>query len=641
MVGTRVLMRREICLNRDPILERLEEQARREPVNGSASLQVALAGMQGVGKTTVAVELAHRIKHHFDVCLFYRANASTPGSAVTAGQVAEFFLRRLKVPQADIPADDMERFLVLAEVLDGWRVLLVLDDVRDAPQIRPLLDVVPADAVIVTSRNFMPALNGFEPLELDVFDRPGAGRFLRQAVPRRPRLDDDLVHRLHSWSSGLPLALSMAAGRLRQPDFTTAELEILLADHPERDGGDGTRAVESMFETLDVERARQCAALALIPGTHFDPATAAAALEVDQTTARRVLRALRDANLLMAPFDDDQFTFHDTLRRFASASALTLLSENERQGLALRVIEQRWRRLVALDVTIARREPPVPVREWYERTGPAYSGPEAVRSAFDELDRDWRNLLDTAKEALKVPFARVALFFPLALWTFAFQTARHDEIVEALDAVLSVAQDPVLRWYLLRDKAASCRQDEVVDETLRQAIALNHRPGMQSLHDWYGNHLESRGEYHGALRQFELSRAAIPDMDSPEHQERAAVLLDMHSGRVLAKLGRIAEAAPLLSRAQDYFAAKPDETVNRARAGSWLGRISPDWETAFALLSGALSVFLELGMTAEAQTTCEWLADAAASADRRDDAERFRQQARELAARPSRAKPKS
>ncbi|WP_337822246.1 NB-ARC domain-containing protein [Amycolatopsis sp. A1MSW2902] len=630
MTSTRVLPKRLTCVNRTETLERLERQAL-----STEGLLLAIVGPQGVGKTTLGVELAHRVKHDYDVCLHYPVYASMPGRAVTAGRIAEFFLRRLGLPEQEIPADEMERFLVLGELLDDRRVLVVLDDVRDAPQIGPLLEHVPADTVILTSRNRMPSLDSslFETLELGMFDEHSAGLLVREIIRDRPAVDEDLVRRLHRWSGGLPLALSLVAGRLRHPDVTPADLELLLVDPPEKDVA-GARAVESMFETLDVESARDCATLALIPGSHFDPAAAAAALGVDQAAARAVLRTLRDANLLLPP-DDNRFRFHDMIRRFAVDRALALLTGDEREAVIRRVVEHRWRYLVALDKSISDRPAPVPAGAWYSSIDRAFTGPDAARDAFGEFDREWRNLLATADEARKLPRIEISRLFPLGLWFFAFQTARHDEIIDAYDAVLAVAEDPLLRWQLLRDKAASClglRQDALVDECIREAAALNYRPGMQSLYDWYGNALEARGDYAGALLQFERSRAAIGDIDQTQ-QERASALLDMHIGRVLAKQHRAREAEPLLRRAYEFFAGRASESVNQARSGAWLGTVVANPDDARTRLSEALSVFLEFGMVAQAQETCQWLADVAASAGREDEAERYRQQVQDLAAR--------
>lgn len=638
MTSARVLPKRPLCVNRADMLDKLEADGRQSLPDSEGS-RLTVTGPQGVGKTTMTLELAHRIKQHYDVLLYYPVQGSLPQKAVTAGQIAEFFLRRLKVPADDIPANDTERFLVLQEHLDGHCVLLVFDDVRDTAQITPLLEHVAATTVIVTSRNRMPSLKtaGFTPVHLGFFNEHSSGLLLRHFAGDQPEFDDRLVHRLHCWSGGSPLALSLAAARLCDPDFTAADIEVAFAEPPEKDP-DGARAVESMFNILGDDQARQCAILALIPGPHFDAATAAAAMAVDVPAAHKILRALRNANLLLLP-DDGRFGFHDMLHRFATEKAVALLTEDERHTVTGRIVEHRWRRLVALDKSISGRPEPAPARHWYASIEPAFTGPDAVREAFDELDAEWRNLVATVEEARKLARSEIGCLSPLGLWFFAFQTARHDDMIEMCDAVLAVAEDQVLRWHLLRDKAASCLgvgDDRAVDDAIQQAIALDYPPGKQSLHDWYGNAVERRGDCECALTHFALSRAAIKDMDDPIHQQRASALLDMHEGRVLAKLKRAPEATPLLSRAYEYFVPRDTERVNLARTAAWLGKITPTWETASARLLEALSVFLETGMREQAQETCEWLADGAESASRPGDAESYRQQAHELEARRSR-----
>ncbi|TCP48510.1 NB-ARC domain-containing protein [Tamaricihabitans halophyticus] len=617
-------------MDRTELLDRFAGEAQA----GDSSPRLAVTGQQGVGKTTFAIELAHRIKPDFDVCLFYPVDATQAGRMVSAGQVAGHFLRKLKVSADEIPADDVERFLTLAELLDDRRVLLLLDDVQDAAQLAPFVQYVAADAFIVTSRNQMPVLaaSGFRPVELEMFDVHSSGLLVRHIIPESPEVNDELVRRLHRWSGGLPLALSLMAARLSQTEITVDDFEVLLADPPERDSA-GAMAVESMFQELELEQARQCAILALIPGTHFDPVTAAVALGVSESVARQVLRGLRDAHLLLPP-EDDRYGFHDMLRRFALDRALALLSDTERQDIASRVIEHRWLRVVALDKSISNRPVPEPVAQWYAGIEPAFTGQEGVRAAFEEFDREWRNFVAAADEARKLPNSELGSLFPLGLWAYSFQTARHAEIVEILDEALGASVDAIRRWFLLRDKAASChgmRDNAATSEAIRQASQLDFPQGKQSLHDWYGNALEGQGDYEGALGQFELSRAAIPAMADPAQQERAAALLDMHVGRVLAKQDRFTEAGQVLFQAHHYFAAREAESVNRARAGAWLGKITLDYVTAHELLADALAVFMELDMLDLAIEVCTSLAERAESASGHEDAQHYRQLVEELA----------
>ena len=81
------------------------------------------------------------------------------------------FLRDLGMDPARIPADEEERAAHYRSVLTDREVLIVLDDARDAAQVRPLLPGSASCAVLVTTRNRMPDLSGSRYVDLDVLGR--------------------------------------------------------------------------------------------------------------------------------------------------------------------------------------------------------------------------------------------------------------------------------------------------------------------------------------------------------------------------------------------------------------------------------------------------------------------------------------
>ena len=138
---------------------------------GSAVVISAVAGMAGVGKTALAVHWARQVAGRFpDGQLYVNLRGyDQEGAAVTPEEVTGWFLAALGVPAAQIPADGQARCGLYRSVLAGRRVLIVLDNARDAAQVRPLLPGGAGCLAVVTSRSGLAGLataEGAHPLRL-------------------------------------------------------------------------------------------------------------------------------------------------------------------------------------------------------------------------------------------------------------------------------------------------------------------------------------------------------------------------------------------------------------------------------------------------------------------------------------------
>ncbi len=226
----------------------------------SAVMISAVAGSAGIGKTALAVHWGHRVRDTFpDGQLYVDLRGYDCGEPMGAGDVLARFLRSLGVTDQNIPADDDERAARYRSLLDGRRMLIVLDNAVAADQVRPLLPGVPSCVVVVTSRDTLTGLvarHGARRLDLDALPAGDAVRLLRELIGARVDADPVAAARLAARCARLPLALRVAAElAAARPAQSLAHLAGELADEHRRldllgAGGDPRTAPGSVSPTV-------------------------------------------------------------------------------------------------------------------------------------------------------------------------------------------------------------------------------------------------------------------------------------------------------------------------------------------------------------------------------------------------------
>ncbi|MCP2328396.1 DNA-binding SARP family transcriptional activator/DNA-binding XRE family transcriptional regulator [Hamadaea flava] len=286
---------------------------------------VLISGPAGVGKTALALTAAQRLSSRYPDGQLYADLRSGSSEPVAPMDVLGRFLRALGVPARRVGADEAEASALLRSVLADRRMLLVLDNVRDAAAVRTLAPGPGGCDVLVTSRQRLPDLPATTVVDLSTLSvadsielmdaTVGAGR-----MSADPASADELAVACGQW----PLALRIAAGRLAsRPAWTAAELARRLRDANQRltqlSAGDSSVLASFQLSYQDLsEPARQAFRLcALHPGDDFGTAAAAELLGVDPATADDVLGELLDANMLLQ-YTAERFRFHDLLGLYAA-----------------------------------------------------------------------------------------------------------------------------------------------------------------------------------------------------------------------------------------------------------------------------------------------------------------------------------
>ncbi|MFF6887311.1 BTAD domain-containing putative transcriptional regulator [Streptomyces sp. NPDC012421] len=302
--------------------------ARLATAEGSVMAVSALAGIGGVGKTTLAVHVAHEARPHFPDGQLYVDLQGAGARAAAPETVLGSFLRALGTPDSAIPDSLEDRAALYRSTLDGRRVLILLDNARDAAQIRPLLPGTAGCAALVTSRIRMVDLAGAHLVDLDVMSPEEALQlFTRIVGEERVRAEREAALDVVAACGFLPLAIRIAASRLAaRRTWTVSVLAAKLADERRRldELQAGDLAVKATFELgygqLEPAQARAFRLLGLADGPDISLAAAAAVLDLPLWDTEDLLEALVDTSLLESAAPG-RYRYHDLVRLYARACA--------------------------------------------------------------------------------------------------------------------------------------------------------------------------------------------------------------------------------------------------------------------------------------------------------------------------------
>ena len=288
-----------------------------------------ISGMAGVGKSALALHIAHQLRERFpDGQLYINLHGATPGmTPLTAAQALTALLRELGTEPRRIPEPPDEAAALLRSLLAPTRTLLVLDDAANAAQVRPLLPAGAGCSVIVTSRSPLTALDGARRFPLTPLSGEESAELLR-AVSGRSALD--AAHPLVELTGRLPLALRIVAARLAArhaltPDVLAGQLAATQGrlHHLEYDDLSVRRSLAVAHDALAAagrEADRDAALVLRGIGTLDLPAYGAPLLAhlvgIDARRAEAALDRLVDVALLEETVYG-RYAPHDLVRDFA------------------------------------------------------------------------------------------------------------------------------------------------------------------------------------------------------------------------------------------------------------------------------------------------------------------------------------
>jgi DNA-binding SARP family transcriptional activator/tetratricopeptide (TPR) repeat protein len=412
---------------------------------------VTVSGPPGVGKTALAVRMAHKLRSRFpDGQLYVDLHGYSAKPALATTTVLARLLRALGMPAEQIPVQDEEQIAAYRALLAGKRVLVTLDNAASAGQVRPLIPGEPGCAVLITSRRelrTLVALDGARLVRLDLLDPKASVSLLGTLLGEQTIRDQpEAAAQLADLCGHLPLALRIAGGNLvgrPRPDISAYNRSFAggFLAHALTVENDEDIAVHQAFDLsytgLKPEVRTMFRLLSLVPGADFTAEVAATLADFTLADTARTLEQLAGASLLQR-VPGGRYQMHDLLRDYAARCgelgddpAFRTRARARLYGWHLRTVDRAVRTLY--------RELPL-----FTRPRPA-AAPEAPTSreradALRWLDAERANLVAMVEHCAENGPAEVAWQLTETLAAYLSVTGHHVDLFAVATAGLRAAR---------------------------------------------------------------------------------------------------------------------------------------------------------------------------------------------------------
>ncbi|WP_199896893.1 ATP-binding protein [Streptomyces niger] len=414
---------------------------------------VVIAGTAGVGKTSLAIRLAHRISGRFpDGQLFVNLHGYDTGPPLAPAAALERFLRAFGVPAPAIPAGLEERAELYRSLVAGKQVLVVLDNAATVGQVRPLLPGTTGCLTVVTSRHRLSGLavrDGARRITLGMLAEQESADLITAAT-RGYRAGDDpaQIAELARLCARLPLALRIAAERAAtHPWLALPDLTAQLRDEstlwealssPDQEEADAVRTVFAWsYRTLPSPAARLFRLLGLHPGPDFSVQAAAALTGQEVRQTHGLLDLLAGAHLI-EPTGAQRYQFHDLLRAYATDQAHQEETREEQHRALHRVALWYLHTADAARAAAQTFHPSVLSLE-QARPAPAVAF-DGQQDAFAWHRREQANLLAVARAAEQAGMDEIAWQLPATLHCLHSARSTFDDWLAMAHTGLDVAR---------------------------------------------------------------------------------------------------------------------------------------------------------------------------------------------------------
>ncbi|QSB04841.1 AfsR/SARP family transcriptional regulator [Natronoglycomyces albus] len=287
---------------------------------------VAIDGMGGSGKTSLAVHAAHQLaKHYPDGQVYIDLQGFTPDKdALSAEAALDRLLRDIGLDSVQIPNGLEAKAGTWRAALAGRKILILLDNAANSAQVQPLLPGSTECLVLVTSRMRLIDIDGASWVSLGAMSTEESRTLLIRVLGQeRVAAEPIAAAELADLCVRLPLALRLATARLRNRPRWSLEYLVDRLRNDERRIAELSSEMRSVTNTIDMSyqvlsssQREAFQLLSLHPSNDIDLASAAALLGTDAHAAEELLEHLLDMQLLQQ-HKAGTYSFHDLVRCFA------------------------------------------------------------------------------------------------------------------------------------------------------------------------------------------------------------------------------------------------------------------------------------------------------------------------------------
>lgn len=565
-------------IGRVDMLRRLDGLLHHSEQTASARV-ISLDGQAGVGKTTLAVAWAHSVKHHFTDGAFFadlRGYAAF-GDPADPSDVLEDMLTALGVSSAELPPTVERRAALMRTMLDGARMLVLLDNAAHVEQVRPLIPAAPGCLVVVTSRRRLSGLavhHGAHCLTVEAFPPADSLALLGEVIsPDRVEAERHAAERIIRFCSGLPLAVRVAAERIASSrHLTVTNLADDLSEVDKRldvlspyDADEAVRAVFSWsYKALEPDAAHLFRLLSLHPGREFGVDSAAALSGYDHARTARLLDILSGVHLLHEAALN-RFRFHDLLWAYASERAAAEEPRERACEATRRLLVWYLHAAAAANRVISPHRPQAPLPPTPEPDRlPTFASADA---AIQWCETELANLAAANQHAIARGQQAVAFGLPMVMADYLFRRNPWSTWLAPLQDALTEARRcgdfSAQAWVLNTLGNAHLAQHRVTEASrcFGEALEISQRIGDSNSEVWshigLGRTRQTLGEHEVATGHYRRSQAICQELGNQWSWAIATAYLGDASralGDSDAALQHLEQAIDILRELRDHQA---------------------------------------------------------------------------------------
>ena len=515
---------------------------------------------------------AHRVRRKFgDGQLYVDLLGATP-NPLPAGDVLARFLRDLGVDGRDIPVDEAERAARYRTTLARRRMLVVLDNARDAAQVRPLLPGTASSAGAGDDAEPDADLASTKLVDLNVLDRDEALKlFVKVVGEERAAAEPEAAAELLDACAGLPLAIRICGARLAgtRSGWTIQAMATRLRDVHRRldEMRAGDLAVRASFQVSfaslpastdkqGIDPARAFCLLGLWQGSSISSAAAAALFGTPEYSAEDALEVLVDTHLLESTALG-RYRFHDLLRVYAAERAEADLSAAERDAAVGRLLGWYMRTADAAASAVLPHRYDMPLDG-----APASHPPLSFSTAEKALrwyDSERANVVAATRQASAAGLHEIAWRLPAPLFIVFHSRGNWADCIATHRIALACAREAGNRqgeaWVLsnLGDALGVTGQSEAIGH-LEQSLAIRRDIGDRRGEAQAANNLADAYQRLGRMDEaLDLLRRALDLNRETGYRYGEGIALG-NLGSTLLDLDRAEEAIDYLLQARRTFA---------------------------------------------------------------------------------------